>query len=676
MRALRTRARVAAAVLLAGLAAPAGASSFPVFDNDPVDSSSARPYPILPGTPLILPQPNGKFNPPIVDSSTVGDVDLVVRAGTIMVGPSIPPPSASPTTAVAGGAAMAGGSGIPFTVVVSDGNGTPASGNPLLGPEMDGIPVLVAAFADLDGDGVVGPTNADDGGADDDARELQESDYLVGRQIAIFHNGVAQGTLFVWKGAPASAGGLHVVLTALAYVGPFSPSFFFGSVPDGPPVATLLPFFPRYDPDHVVEANGRGGLAEPGHRLGIELEPAFEPPVDDPDLGTPFALATDGSSPTIDRVAVYGGPLSRLRFVRPSSATGFPVGAEVPLHRGAGGALYEDLSSVDVPDNGPGSAVPVRLVPVDALDNVTDPPAGARATLIAGPGLVISAPDTDGDPTRETVPVAGADGVDVTLDDAGGMGDSGTGSTVTVALDGVPVETLAVRFVPGAAAAERPTITHAELAGHPDSAVAGHPLHDTVVAVVDDPQADAASVTGAITLNGSPLGTLLLQEGPPPPGLDLPPGQVFTGPIDVTPSETGVLEISLTARDVADHVSDPDRLSLPVFADGSAAVSELSISPDTAPAGRLIVTITARIAGVDRRTRITAQMDRGKGFHPIARLNDKGLLGDAVAGDGVFSKRRTIRMPVPGSFPVRVMVTDRVHGSVASAPVELHVVAP
>src|SRR5439155_260703 len=109
-------------------------------------------------------------------------VDLVVRAGTMVVGPSIPPPSASPRTAVAGSAAMPGGSGIPFTVAVSDGSGTPPSGNPLLGPEMDGIPVLVVAFADLDGDGVVGPTNADDGGADDDARELQESDYLVGRQ--------------------------------------------------------------------------------------------------------------------------------------------------------------------------------------------------------------------------------------------------------------------------------------------------------------------------------------------------------------------------------------------------------------------------------------------------------------------------------------------------------------
>src|SRR5205823_4357472 len=161
------------------------------------------------------------------------------------------------------------------------------------------------------------------------------------------------------------------------------PRFWGGSVRGGRPVARRVPLFPGYDRDRVVEANGRGGPAEPAHRLGIELEPAFEPPVDDPDMGTPFALPTDGSSPTIDRVSVYGGPLSRMHFVRPSTAAGFPVGAEVPLYRGAGGALYENLSSVDVPDNGPGATVPVRLLPVDALDNVTDPPAGAQATLIA-----------------------------------------------------------------------------------------------------------------------------------------------------------------------------------------------------------------------------------------------------------------------------------------------------
>src|SRR2546426_6503677 len=370
MGALRKRiqaAASAAALLLVGLALPpaARASGFPVFVNDPVNSSTGRPYPVLPGRPLILPQPDGRFDPPIVDSSIIGDVDLVVRAGTMMAGPSIPLPSDSPRTAVAGGAAMAGGSGIPFTGVVSHGRSPPPSGNPLLGPEMDGIPVVVAAFADLDGDGGVGPTNADDAGAADDARELQESNYLVGRQVAIFHNGVAQGTLAVWKGAPASAGGLRVVLTAFAYVGPFSPGFFFGSEPDAPPIATRLPFFPRYDPHRVVEGNGRRGPAHPQHRLGVEMEPAFDPPVDDPTLDTPFALPTDGSSPTIDRVVVYGGPMSRLRCVRPSSAAVFPVGAAVPLYRGAAGALYEDLTSVDVPDNGRGTAIPVRLLAGD-----------------------------------------------------------------------------------------------------------------------------------------------------------------------------------------------------------------------------------------------------------------------------------------------------------------------
>ena len=105
-------------------------------------------------------------------------------------------------------------------------------------------------------------------------------------------------------------------------------------------------------------------------------------------------------------------------------------------------------------------------------------------------------------------------------------------------------------------------------------------------------------------------------------------------------------------------------------------MSDLSVSPDTATAGSLILTVTARIAAGEPVTRVTAQMDRGHGFRRIAMLNDKGLLGDAAAADGVFSRRRTIRMPAPGSFPVRVVVTDRLHGAVASAPVELHVVAP
>src|SRR5207245_10967179 len=138
------------------------------------------------------------------------------------------------------------------------------------------------------------------------------------------------------------------------------------------------------------------------------------------------------------------------------------------------------------------------------------------------------------------------------------------------------------------------------------------------------------SAPGATPLSGRPPVTLLLHGGPPPPRLALPPGQVFTAPIDVDPPATGVLELSFSARDVADHFSDPVRLSLPVYADGSPAVSALSLSPDTATAGKLLLTITARIAGGAGPRRITAQMDRGTGFRRIAGLNDKGHLGYAV----------------------------------------------
>src|SRR5262249_47370079 len=167
--------------------------------------------------------------------------DLVVRAGSPAVETAIPAPSVSPVVAVAGGRQGLGGTTIPFTLVASDGDPTVAVGNPLLRPGMDGVPGIRAPFGDLDGDGFIGPTNADPEGALDNARELQEAYSPVGRQVAFFTNGVARGSVAVRKGAPASAGGLSVVLTAVAFVGPSRPLFFFGAVPDRPPLATLLP---------------------------------------------------------------------------------------------------------------------------------------------------------------------------------------------------------------------------------------------------------------------------------------------------------------------------------------------------------------------------------------------------------------------------------------------------
>src|SRR5262249_59886406 len=128
---------------------------------------------------------------------------------------------------------------------------------------------------------------------------------------------------------------------------------------------------------------------------------------------------TDGSSPTIDRGVVYSGAFSRVRFVRPSSPAAFSLDDEVPLARGANGSLWEELGAVDLPDDGPGNGRSVHLVPVDALDNITDPPPDLTVTLVAVSGVLIVAPDTDNDPTPETISMPSAGGLHGRLADGG-----------------------------------------------------------------------------------------------------------------------------------------------------------------------------------------------------------------------------------------------------------------
>jgi hypothetical protein len=672
----RWSATLAAALLGIALGTPAGATSFPIFAGDPIDPGTGRPYTILPGLPLLLAQPTGQFNPPIVDTSKRGDVDLVIRAGHVMVGPSIPPPVATPPTAVAGGVQLVAGSEIPFTVVASDGDPATPYGHPLPGPEMDGIPVLVGAFADLDGDGVIGPTNADPAGDVDNARELQESNFLVGRQIAIFQNGVASGTIAVAKGAPTSTGGLRVILTAAAYVGPFDPTYFLGVVPDGPAVTTALPVFPGLDPYRIIEGRARGGAILPTVRLGVDLEPAFDPPVNDPVLGTPFALPTDGSSPTIDRATVYSGALSRFRFVRPSSAADFPVGTAMPLYRGAGGVLFEPLTMVDVPDDGPGGALRIRLVPVDLLDNVTDPPPGATATLVAGPGLAIVSPDSDGDPSRETIAVTQASGVDVALDDAGGTGDSGTASTLSVLVNGGIADTVAVHFVPGTSSPSRPAIRLAEIVGQPTTFVVRCPKPKTVVAVVADPQGSVTRVSVAISLDGDPLTTFDLKPADAPPGMVLPPGRVFSGVAAMGPRTEGLLAFSLTAEDVAGNRSDPVVRSLPAVLSAPPIVPSLSLTPTTVDAGAPeALTIAAPAIDDCGVTRVLAEVDRGRGFRRLMRLWDDGARGDGVAGDGVFTAQAPVRFRAPGTYRLRVVARNALGRTGVSEPATLQAVA-
>ncbi len=687
-------ARFGIVLLLVALGGPASAAS--IFDGDPVDPATGRPYAILPGVPLILPQPGrpDDFSPPIVDPSVRGDVDLVVRAAHLGVGPLMPPPVPVPPTAVAGGVRIAAGTEIPFTVIASTGG--PGLGAPLATTELDGLPVVVVVFADLDGDGLVGPTDADPAGAADNGRELQEADFVVGRQVAFFSRGVAQGTVAVTKGAPASAGGLAVVLGAMAYVGPFRGGFFFGNVPDGPGVATLLPFFPRLDPDRLIEGNGSGGRAAPDVRLGVEIENAFDPLASDPLLGTPFALPTNGTSPTLDRAIVRSGPVSRVACVRPSVLASYPSDTETALRRGAGGALIEPLDSIDLADDGPGGGVRVRLVPLDVLDNVTDPPAGTTAILLAGPGLAITSPDTDTNPARETVALPTAAGLEITLDDTGGSRDSGTASVLTIVTAGVPGATLEVRFAGGGpglptttttttgtttttvggGTGTSPVIAAVAVSGEPTTFVIGCRGRRTIVAVLQN-ATGTATVETAVAVNGVATDRLTLVPGIAPPGVPLPLGAVFTQAFLPRPTAPGTLQLTTTARDSAGRRATPIVRSFPVVTTATPTVAATTITPDTVPAGRRqTIVVSARIADDCRVRSASVEVGTGFSFRRAGGLRDTGRGLDAVAGDGVFTGRARVSAYTPGAVTVRVVTRNALGVRAAGTPIDVRVIAP
>jgi hypothetical protein len=646
------RPLVAALVLTLLASSGRGAT---IFDGDPVDPASGRPYAVLPGVPLILPQPDGKFDPPIVVQSIVGDVDLVVRATSTGVGPVMPPPVGVPPVATAGGLHVAAGSEIPFTVIASSGGAD--AGAPLGGPSLDGIPVVVAVFADLDGDGIVGPTAAD--GTGDDARELQEALFLVGRQVAVFDGGVAEGSVAVWKGAPASAGGLTVVLTAMAYVGPFRPGYFAGNVPEGPPVATLLPMFPRLDPKRVVDGEGRGGPADPHERLGFELEPAFDVPVNDAELGTPFALPTDGSSLTIDRAVVIGGTVSRARFLRPAGVTGYSPEVEAAITPGADGTLLEPQPAITIADDGAGGGLTVQLVPVDRLDNVTDPPPGTTATLIAGPGLTIAAPDGDGDPSRETVAVGSAAGVAVTIDDAGGANDSGGASSVTIVSGGVPVDVLRVQLAPGTPDGPIPPIIKGAAVDGRPAIVRSCPTRRRLAAVVDPGSGGTPTVSATLALNGAPVTTLTLSPTTPSADLPLPAGPTFAERFSLAKPALGVLELTVNAVSSAGSAV-PFSLSLPVVNAMAPTALAPVLETTSVPVGvRSTLAATARVFDDCPIRRVRLMADLGRGFRGAGALRDNGRKGDAVAGDGIFTGRLRVKPSQPGSVPVRVVARNK-----------------
>lgn len=402
-----TLATLTALSALLALPAASLAQADPMLMGDPVDGTGAI-IELQPDVPRIEAGPDEDLGTAddVVDFGTLGDVDLVVRTGIMSF------PGAVPATAPLRGAvpvAQVGSVPIPFVVAATDGAGAP--GNPVVSAAVEGNPVLVVAFPDLDGDGFVGVTGLD--GNPNDASTEEAELNLVGRAFAFFQNGQAGGELFVDLGAPVEER-VRVVVVAAAYTGATNPGFFGGAVPTGPAVLTNLPFFPRTDPDDVIEGNAPN-FADPEGRVGVEVEDEFTP---DPSAayGESFSLATDGSVSSIDVADVQSGPHSHFSFFRVANPATYDEGSDGPLLPGVdalGGRVLLELL------RGSLATGSLRLVPTDTFGNSSELLQPVAVELFARAGAQITSPDTDGNPSRETLVVFGAEGVAVTLEGSG-----------------------------------------------------------------------------------------------------------------------------------------------------------------------------------------------------------------------------------------------------------------
>lgn len=382
-------------------------SSDPLLDGDFVLPPAGRLIELLPGIPWRTPGPDERLgsDDDVVDDSVVGDVDLVVRAGTLDE-PSLPGPLqvTGPLRVVAIGRGQ--GPGVPFTVWATDGGDPPM---PVVSEAVEGNPVLVMAFADLDGDGFVGITEEDGNPGDHELEERELDD--VGRRFAVLSEGRAQGVLRVSVGGSADDP-IAIVLAAAAYTGETRADYFEGFVPDGPIVMTSLPFFPRTDPEDVISA---GGPAGPDVLIGAEVDAAFTPDLAEHPLDADYALAVDGSPISVDVVVARAGPPVAFQFYEDADPAG--QGSVVVGPGAAGRRLLSPLiEGLQGPGDAPGAWV---LHARDELGNPATLAVPHDVELRAGGGLRILSPDFDGDPSREQIPMVAGMGVPVTVDASG-----------------------------------------------------------------------------------------------------------------------------------------------------------------------------------------------------------------------------------------------------------------
>jgi hypothetical protein len=458
------RAALCAALLL--LAAAPVRAQLAVFNGDPTDDVTGLPFSMLPGMPLMLPGPDGKYGTrdDILDARIAGDVDVVIRTGGTFADGAIPPPHTSVAGApavIAGGARIGVGDEATFHVILSDGLPPSAYGNPLLDHQLDARGTLVFAYGDLDGDGFIGPRAAD--GDADLQIERQEVLAPVGRTVGVVSKGVAAGTIATSIGAPPSVGGLGVVLSAGVATG--SHPFLFE---DGPWISTMAPAMFPLEQAKIVGGEPGQPNPDPIGIVDLELSDAslFIPATHAPTVGSAYAIPLDGSSPTVDLLRSETSQATRAVLVVPVDLGTFVASSQrrvVPaVDENGARALAEHVMQLPLPCDGDVSHASLALMPADVTANPADPPAGGMTVVLqASPLLRISSPDSDGDPSREEISFADASWVRVDIDDAGQPLVEPALQHVFVLRDGVPVELLSV--VLAAAPVEAPSAAHTKI---------------------------------------------------------------------------------------------------------------------------------------------------------------------------------------------------------------------
>lgn len=382
---------------------------------------------MMPGLPLVLPikGPGEKWTdgPPVITTGLTGDVDLAVRVGSHLSATEIPAPAGSPANPtlfqnVAGGGGSNQGGPTQFTAFVTDGPGVYPYGAPLAG--LHERPLAVFAYADLDGDGHLGPTDGD--GTDDNELEKQEALAHVGRQVGQINVDRFKSALAVRIGAPASIGGLRIGLVAGMYTGD-DPGRLWSN---GTPIFTNWPFFPPLDPLSIVYLDEPNPPDPTGPNILLYRPSEFLlPEPSTPDLVEAFAVHVDGSNASTDQFISLSGPAIGARLFRDVDAANFTASSRLvarpaPDESGLGRTLVKPAGEIVVES---GKSVKFRLMPVDSLGNIADPdPSGIPARLRAEGGIRIISPDADGDPFAETLNIDAAKGVTVKLATAGVLG--------------------------------------------------------------------------------------------------------------------------------------------------------------------------------------------------------------------------------------------------------------